>query len=65
MKKQISFEDLVEMPFFEGLAALALARMGELTLVVAEQPVRSDQLEKMVDEIVRTLRPEESSRVPA
>ncbi|MBP2146742.1 hypothetical protein J2129_002196 [Methanofollis sp. W23] len=65
MTTQISFDDLVEMPFFEGIVALALAQMGELTLVVGERPARSDQVEKMVDEIVRTLRPEDMPRVQA
>ncbi|QYZ79449.1 hypothetical protein E2N92_08410 [Methanofollis formosanus] len=65
MKKELSFEDLVEMPFFEGLAALALARRGDLTLMVGERPAGADQVEKMVDEIVRMLRPEEPVPVSA
>lgn len=63
MTTQISFDDLAAMPFFEGLVTLALVQMGDLTLMVGEQPARSDQLEKMVDEIVRTLRLENPVRV--
>ncbi|WP_265580382.1 hypothetical protein [Methanofollis aquaemaris] len=53
------------MPFFEGLAALALARRGDLTVMIWGRPAGADQVEKMVDEIVRTLKPEETVQVPA
>lgn len=55
MRDTITFEELVDMPFFEGLAALSLISRGDLILVVGGRQARGPQVEKMVGDIVRIM----------
>lgn len=56
MKTRITFEELAQLPFFEGIATLALVRQGEIKLFLGEVPLTAWQVEKIVEEVVRALR---------
>jgi len=55
MKESITFEELVEMPLFEGLAAISLITRGDLNLMVGGRSARKSQIEKMVGDLVRIM----------
>jgi hypothetical protein len=55
MKTKITFEELAQLPFFEGVATLSLVRRGEIELFLGEVPVTAWQVEKIVGEVVRAL----------
>jgi len=55
MRDTITFEELVDMPFFEGLAAVSLIGRGDLTLIVGGRSARKSQIEKMIGDIVRIM----------
>jgi hypothetical protein len=55
MKTKITFEELAQLPFFEGIATLSLVRRGEIELFLGEVPVTAWQVEKIVKEVVRAL----------
>lgn len=55
MRDTITYEELVDMPFFEGLAAVSLISRGDLNLIVGGRQARRSQIEKMVEDIVRIM----------
>lgn len=55
MKTRITFEELAQLPFFEGIATLALVRLGEIELFLGEVPVTGRQVEHMIEEVVWAL----------
>jgi hypothetical protein len=55
MKTKITFEELAQLPFFEGVATLSLVRGGEIELFLGEVPLTVWQVEKVVGEVVRAL----------
>jgi hypothetical protein len=55
MRDTINFEELVEMPFFEGLAAVSLISRGDLNLIVGGRSAQRSQIKKMVEDIVRIM----------
>ena len=47
MRDTITYEELVDMPFFEGLAAVSLISRGDLTLIVGGRSARRVAIKKM------------------
>jgi len=55
MKTKITFEELAQLPFFEGVATLSLVRRGEIELFLGDVLMTEWQVEKIVEEVVRAL----------
>lgn len=56
MKTRITFEELAQLPFFEGVVTLSFLRTGEYELFFGDIPLGREEVDKIVEEVVRALR---------